>query len=109
MYPNVQLHIAGQWRNAEGDRTIPVLNPATEEQIGTRRACSRGRSRSRRWRRRRKGFASWRKISAFERSKIMRKAAELLRERADAIAHLMTMEQGKPLAERRGESLSAPT
>jgi succinate-semialdehyde dehydrogenase/glutarate-semialdehyde dehydrogenase len=45
-------------------------------------------------------------VSAFDRSKIMRKAADLLRQRADAIAPLMTMEQGKPLAEAKGETLA---
>jgi len=51
----------------------------------------------------RKGFAVWRKISAYERSKIMRKAANLMRERVDMIAPLMTMEQGKTLAEAKME------
>jgi succinate-semialdehyde dehydrogenase/glutarate-semialdehyde dehydrogenase len=45
-------------------------------------------------------------VSAFDRSKIMRKAAELLRERVDAIARLMTMEQGKPLTEAKGEVMA---
>ena len=53
-----------------------------------------------------KGFEVWRRVSAFDRSKLMRKAADLLRERADTIARLMTMEQGKPLAEAKGETLA---
>ncbi len=40
-YPNVQLHIDGRWRPAEGNRTLPVLNPATEEEIGTVAHASR--------------------------------------------------------------------
>ena len=51
------------------------------------------------------GFA-WKKVSAFERSKLMRKAADLLRSRADAIAALMTLEQGKPLPEARMEVMA---
>ena len=47
------------------------------------------------------GFEKWRKTSAFERSKVMRRAAELLRERNESVARAMTMEQGKPLAELR--------
>jgi succinate-semialdehyde dehydrogenase/glutarate-semialdehyde dehydrogenase len=54
-----------------------------------------------------KGFKVWRKVSAFDRSKVMRKAANLLRERVDAIAPLLTMEQGKPLPEAKGEVLAA--
>jgi succinate-semialdehyde dehydrogenase/glutarate-semialdehyde dehydrogenase len=54
-----------------------------------------------------KGFALWRDMPPAERSKIMRKAAALVRERADAIAQMLTQEQGKPLAEARGETLAA--
>ncbi len=53
-----------------------------------------------------KGFKAWRKVSAFDRSKLMRKAAGLLRDRAEAIAPLLTMEQGKPLPEAKGEVLA---
>ncbi|MFZ0016810.1 MAG: NAD-dependent succinate-semialdehyde dehydrogenase, partial [Acetobacteraceae bacterium] len=52
------------------------------------------------------GFRTWRKVSAFDRSKVMRTAADLLRERADKIAPLLTMEQGKPLPEAKGEVLA---
>ena len=48
----------------------------------------------------------WRRVSAFDRSKVMRRAANLLRERADMIAALMTTEQGKPLVEARGETMA---
>ena len=51
-----------------------------------------------------KGFAAWRKVSAYERSKVMRRAADLLRERAEKVAQLMTLEQGKPLAQARLET-----
>jgi succinate-semialdehyde dehydrogenase/glutarate-semialdehyde dehydrogenase len=50
-----------------------------------------------------KGFATWKRVSAYERSKIMRKAANLLRERIELVATLMTMEQGKTLAEAKAE------
>jgi succinate-semialdehyde dehydrogenase/glutarate-semialdehyde dehydrogenase len=104
-YPNLLLHIAGQWREGEGGRSINVLNPANEDVIGTVAHASRldldaaleAASR---------GFAEWRKVSAFERSKTLRKAAELLRTRADSIARLMTMEQGKPLAEAKLEVMA---
>src|SRR6202042_506485 len=51
-----------------------------------------------------RGFAKWRSTSAFERSKVMRRAAELLRERNESVARAMTVEQGKPLAESRMEA-----
>src|SRR6202043_3663022 len=53
-----------------------------------------------------KGFAIWRATSSYERAKVLRKAASLVRERADSIARIMTLEQGKVLAESRGEVLT---
>jgi succinate-semialdehyde dehydrogenase/glutarate-semialdehyde dehydrogenase len=53
-----------------------------------------------------RGFAVWRQTSAFERYKIMRRAAQLLRDRVERVASLMTLEQGKPLAEARMEVLA---
>ncbi|MEP9352649.1 NAD-dependent succinate-semialdehyde dehydrogenase [Xanthobacter sp. KR7-65] len=105
-YPDVQLHIDGIWRDAEGGRRIPVINPATEEEIGTVAHCSRG-DLDAALAAAEKGFATWSRMSAFDRSKLMRKAADLLRERADAIARLMTLEQGKPLVEAKMETLAA--
>ncbi|UPY38414.1 NAD-dependent succinate-semialdehyde dehydrogenase [Sediminicoccus sp. KRV36] len=101
-YPNTQLHIAGTWRDGENGRRIEVLNPANEEVIGTVAHASisdldAALAAAER------GFALWRKVGAFERSKTMRKAADLLRSRADEIAELMTLEQGKPLAEAKVE------
>ncbi len=106
MYPNVQLHIAGKWRNAENDRSIPVLDPATEEQIGTVAHAS-PRDLDAALEAASRGFAVWSRMSAFDRSKIMRRAAGLMRERAETIAPLMTMEQGKPLFEAKTETLLA--
>ncbi|MSQ87708.1 MAG: NAD-dependent succinate-semialdehyde dehydrogenase [Betaproteobacteria bacterium] len=104
MYPNTQLFIDGAWCAAASGRTLPVMNPATGKQIGTLAHAERP-DLDRALEAARKGFAVWRKISAFERSKIMRKAANLLRERAEMIAPLMTMEQGKTLAEAKMEIL----
>jgi succinate-semialdehyde dehydrogenase/glutarate-semialdehyde dehydrogenase len=53
-----------------------------------------------------RGFEVWRKISAFDRYKMMRKAAQLLRDRVETVAQLMTLEQGKPLAEARMEVMA---
>ncbi len=104
MYPNTQLFIDGAWCPAASGRTMPVMNPATGKQIGTLAHAERP-DLDRALEAAAKGFAVWRKISAFERSKIMRKAANLMRERADMIAPLMTQEQGKTLAEAQMEIL----
>jgi succinate-semialdehyde dehydrogenase/glutarate-semialdehyde dehydrogenase len=105
MYSDISLFIDGAWSKAAAGRTIPVVNPATGEPIGTVAHADRS-DLDRALAAAEKGFRAWRKVSAFDRSKIMRKAANLLRERADAIAPLLTLEQGKPLAEAKGETLA---
>lgn len=106
MYQDVLLHIDGQWRAATGGRTIPVLNPATEEQIGTVPHANES-DLDEALAAAERGFATWKKVSAFDRAKLMRKAADLLRSRADDIARLMTLEQGKPLPEAKMETMAA--
>lgn len=105
-YSDVLLHIDGKWRGGASGKTIPVLDPATEETIGTvaradisdldeaLAAADRG-------------FRQWRTVSSFDRAKIMHKAAALMRERAETIAVLMVREQGKTLAEAKAETLSS--
>jgi succinate-semialdehyde dehydrogenase/glutarate-semialdehyde dehydrogenase len=106
MYPNVLLYIDGIWTDAAAGRTLPVINPATGEAIGVV-AHAEHADLDHALQAAERGFSLWRKISAFDRSKVMRKAAGLLRDRADATARLMTMEQGKPLYEAKGEVLAA--
>ena len=103
-YKDVQLLIDGQWRAGSGGRTIAVLNPATGEQIGTVAHAEKA-DLDAALAAADKGFKVWRKVSAYDRYKIMRKAADLMRERADSIARLMTMEQGKPFAEAKIETM----
>ncbi|WP_454685170.1 NAD-dependent succinate-semialdehyde dehydrogenase [Ancylobacter moscoviensis] len=109
-YPDVQLFIDGQWRGGSNHggapATQPIINPATEETIGTLANASRA-DLDAALAAAEKGFAVWRHTAAHERYKLMRKAAELLRERAESIAQIMTMEQGKPLPEARMETQAA--
>ncbi|MBS7812798.1 NAD-dependent succinate-semialdehyde dehydrogenase [Roseococcus pinisoli] len=104
-YPNVQLHIAGEWRDADGGRRIDVLNPANEEVVGTVAHASI-KDLDAALDAAERGFAKWRKVAPYDRSKVMRKAGDLLRSRADAIARLMTLEQGKPLDQAKMEVLA---
>src|SRR5712675_3419697 len=102
-YSDVSLMIDGAWTNGANGRTIPVINPATEEVIG-QVAHAEKSDLDRALAAADKGFKQWRKVSAYERYKIMRKAADLMRQRLDEIATIMTMEQGKPLAEAKVET-----
>jgi len=104
-YPKTQLLIDGVWREGSAARSLTVLNPATEEAIG-RVACAETQDLEQAAEAAARGFITWRRVSAFERYKIMRKAAQLLRDRLETVATLMTLEQGKPLAESRMEILA---
>src|SRR5882672_5770586 len=105
MYSDVQLFIDGSWRPAASGKTLSVLNPATGEQIGTVAHAEKA-DLDAALAAAEKGFAAWRKVSAYDRYKTLRKAAEILRANAAEIATKMTMEQGKPLVEAKGETLA---
>lgn len=105
-YPDTQLFIGGHWCDAADGRTLAVHNPATGEAVG-RVAHASTADLDRALEAARRGFATWRAIPAHDRAKTMRKAAGLLRERADTIARWLTLEQGKPLGEAKGETLAA--
>jgi len=104
-YSDTRLLIDNQWVDAASGRTLDVLNPATGLVIG-KLAHAGTVDLDRALAAAQRGFDAWRKVSAHERAATMRRAAGLLRERADAVARLMTQEQGKPLAEARVEVLS---
>jgi succinate-semialdehyde dehydrogenase/glutarate-semialdehyde dehydrogenase len=104
-YPDTQLLIDNQWVSAQSGKTLEVLNPATGKAIG-RVAHAGIADLDRALAAAQRGFDAWRWLPALERAQILRRAAGLLRERADSIARLLTMEHGKPLAEARGEVLA---
>jgi succinate-semialdehyde dehydrogenase / glutarate-semialdehyde dehydrogenase len=106
MPTDTQLYIDGKWRPGRGGEK-PVLNPATEEAIGSHAVADKAdlddalAAAAR-------GYEKWRETSAYDRSKLMRRAADILRERNESVARLMTTEQGKPLTESRTEAAAAP-
>jgi succinate-semialdehyde dehydrogenase/glutarate-semialdehyde dehydrogenase len=97
-----QGYVDGEWRDADSGAVIAVTNPATGEQIGsvpnmgaaeTRRAIEAASA----------AWPAWRAKTSKERSNVLRKWTELMLANQDDLAKLMTAEQGKPLAESRGE------
>lgn len=97
-----QCCIDGVWQDADNGKTISVHNPATRELLGsvprmgkaeTRRAIEAAA----------RALPDWRDRTAGERSKRLRRWFELVMEHQDDLARLMTLEQGKPLSESRGE------
>jgi succinate-semialdehyde dehydrogenase/glutarate-semialdehyde dehydrogenase len=105
-YDKLHLYIDGEWLGPEGRKTGNVVNPATGDTIGTLPHASKA-DLDRALDAAARGFQSWRKVSPNERAKILRKAGELIRERADRIATLMTLEEGKTLGESKMEVLSS--
>jgi succinate-semialdehyde dehydrogenase / glutarate-semialdehyde dehydrogenase len=100
-YPDLKLYVGGEWRQGDGQ---PVINPADETTIGVVPHASRtdlddalnaaeG------------GFKLWSRTSPAKRAEIILKAAQIMRERCEAMAVAMTLEQGKPLAQARLEIL----
>jgi succinate-semialdehyde dehydrogenase/glutarate-semialdehyde dehydrogenase len=104
IYSYTQLFIDGVWRDAEHGRTLPVFNPATAKEIG-RVAYASIADLDQAAAAAVAGFSRWRHVPPHERNKILRTAAQLLRERAAEIATSLTLEQGKPLLEARQEVL----
>lgn len=104
-YPAVKLFVAGEWRSSVSKRTIPVIDPSTGDCIGTVAHAERS-DLDDALAAVQDGFETWQKVSAFDRYKLMRKAAEILRSRVENIAALLTREQGKPLAEAKAEVLA---
>jgi succinate-semialdehyde dehydrogenase/glutarate-semialdehyde dehydrogenase len=97
-----QCYINGKWADADSGNAIHVTNPATGEVLGTvpnmgaaetRRAIEAANA----------AWPAWRKKTAKERANILRKWFNLMMENQDDLATLMTAEQGKPLAEAKGE------
>ncbi|HSW18212.1 MAG TPA: NAD-dependent succinate-semialdehyde dehydrogenase [Ramlibacter sp.] len=103
-YPALALHIGGRWLTQASGGERYVINPADESPLGVLplagaqeiHAAADAAER---------GFRLWRRKLAHERYTVLRRAAQLMRERAPAMAHVLTLEQGKPLAEASREVL----
>ena len=102
-YPGeLALFVAGEWVSGGGRETIPVVNPADERILGRLPlaaaadldAALAGADRA---------YPAWRALAPDARGRILRRAAELLRDRTEALATVATLEEGKPLAETRIE------
>jgi succinate-semialdehyde dehydrogenase/glutarate-semialdehyde dehydrogenase len=98
--------INGVWAQPTSGESQTVVNPATNKPIGRLGHASRA-DLDRAIAAAEAGFVTWRRVSAFERSKILRKAAELMRQRAERIATMLTLEQGKLLAEAKIEVMGS--
>jgi succinate-semialdehyde dehydrogenase/glutarate-semialdehyde dehydrogenase len=101
-YADLSLFIGGEWLTGDGRKTSPVINPATEEVIGQLPHASKA-DLDRALAEAERGFKVWRAIFPDQRGKILKKAADLMRERAEEIARIATTESGKSIHETRVE------
>ena len=106
MYAELGLYIDGQWLNGSGRKGEDVINPATEKPLAHLPHASKS-DLDLALESAKKGFALWRATSAYDRAKIMRKAADLMRERYDNISKIMVQEQGKVYVEARAEVMTS--
>ncbi|MBP8309159.1 MAG: NAD-dependent succinate-semialdehyde dehydrogenase [Burkholderiaceae bacterium] len=105
MYETLALYIDGQFLSGDGRREQEVWDPATGQTIAKLPHASRA-DLDQALASAQKAFQSWKHSSPMERSKILRKVADLARERAKDIGHNITLDQGKPLAEAIAEVVS---
>ncbi|SCX66697.1 NAD-dependent succinate-semialdehyde dehydrogenase [Variovorax sp. EL159] len=97
-----QAFIAGAWVNADDGTTVAVTNPANGQQIGTVPMCGTEET-VRAIAAAEKAQKAWARVPAKERSTILRRLNDLMLANVDNLALIMTTEQGKPMAESRGE------
>ena len=100
------MYIDGKWTDAESRGRLDVINPATEETIES--VAYGGRAEARlALDAAQRALPGWKRTTAWDRGSYLRRIAELIRERVDEIARLLTMEQGKPVAEAKGELMAS--
>lgn len=105
MYSNMGNFINGSWSN-NSKETIDVINPFNEEVLG-QIPVSTEKDLDAALEAASKSMQSWKETSPWDRSKIIKQIANLIRERADEIAKTMTLETGKPLVEAKGETMAS--
>jgi succinate-semialdehyde dehydrogenase/glutarate-semialdehyde dehydrogenase len=102
MYENLSLYIDGKFTSGDSGVTSDVINPANDTVLAKLPHAKKAELDAA-LAAADKGFKEWKRVSAYERAKILRKAADLIRERTEDIAKVLTQEQGKILIEARLE------
>lgn len=103
-YPDLHLLVGGERLGRNGRETLPVINPATGETLGALPVATTA-DLDRALETARTAWPVWRALGPQQRGKLLHKAADLIRERSEAIARIATTEEGKPLAETRMEAM----
>ncbi len=108
MYTYIQpaLHIDGEWITNTSGGTLEVRNPADESRLGDLPLAGSAEL-DRALDAAQRGFKVWKATSAWDRCQALRRVAQLVRERHERLAELMTLDQGKPIQESRMEAKAA--
>lgn len=106
MYATLEMLIDGKFTRGSSGKSEPVINPATEQTLAELPHAAKSDLEAA-VAAAEKGFNAWKAMSAYDRYRILRKGAEILRGRADAIAKILTMEQGKIIAEAKIEVVTS--
>lgn len=101
-----KMYINGEWIEAQGQKCLEVVNPATGEILGTVPKGGKAEAENA-IQAAYEAFPRWSSLTAASRAAYLRKAYDLMVAHQDEIAEIMTLEQGKPLAEAKGEVLYA--
>ncbi|MGI9301693.1 MAG: NAD-dependent succinate-semialdehyde dehydrogenase [Gammaproteobacteria bacterium] len=102
MYENLELMIGGKWRQGGDGKAEEVLNPATEKVLGKLPHASKA-DLDEALDAATNAFTEWRRSNPYTRATLLKRVGELIRDNADRIATIMTLEQGKPLPESKIE------
>jgi len=100
-----RMYVHGEWVDSEDGQTLPIVDPATEELIGTVPRATAGDV-ARALESTAAGHAVWREVDAWTRSRTLRRMSDYLREHLEEITAALTAEQGKPLGEARAETVA---
>ena len=106
MYATLEMLIDGKFTRGSSGKSEPVVNPATEQTLAELPHAAKSDLEAA-VAAAEKGFNAWKAMSAYDRYRILRKGADILRGRADAIAKILTLEQGKILAEAKIEVVTS--
>ena len=102
MYEKFGQFLNGKWQKSSGGETYEVVNPSSEELIG-KASKANDQDIEQVLNSAEKGFETWKNISPWERSKIIRRISELIRDRKNTLAKWLTLEVGKPIKESEAE------
>ena len=106
MYEKFGQFLNGKWQKSSGGETYEVVNPSSEELIG-KASKANDKDIEQALDSAEKGFEIWKNTSPWERSKIIRKISELIRDRKNILAKWLTLEVGKPIKESEAEANGA--